>query len=106
MWLFRIAGILCASALMLASPTAIAAPVFDNDTEFIVSAPNESNLDLATNQNISIAEAPVFCVAAFTRSPVAAFTRSPVGVAASQNTQAPATMIVEHAAALPPFDPG
>lgn len=54
MRLFRIAGYLVASALMLASPAAIAAPVFDNDTEFIVQNP-EQRLDLATNHNISVA---------------------------------------------------
>ena len=97
MRLFRMAGYLVASALMLASPAAVAAPVFDKDTEFIVQNP-EQRLDLATSQNISIAEAPAFRDRDFTRSLV--------GVAASQNIQAPAAMIVEHAAALPPFDPG
>lgn len=97
MRLFRIAGILCASALMLVSPAAIAAPVFDNDTEFIVND-FEQKLDFAMTTTLLVAEAPAFRATAFTRSPV--------GVAASQNIQAPATTIVECVAALPPFDPG
>lgn len=100
MRLLRIAGILCASALMLASPAAIAAPVFDKDTEFIVTddASNHDPLLLNTESSL-VAESPAF------RGSTASTGRSP-GVAASQNTSRLTTDLLEHAAALPPFDPG
>lgn len=97
MRLFRIAGYLVASALMLASPAAIAAPVFDKDTEFITATPVDQNIDLALNPNITVAASPAFRGQDFDRMRV--------GVAVNQNTSR-SIDLPEHAAALPPFDPG
>ena len=97
MRLLRIAGILCASALMLASPASIASPVFDKDTEFITGVDFEKQLDFAITTAELVAASPAFRGQDFDRMRV--------GVAVNQNTSHSIDLL-EHAAALPPFDPG